>query len=503
MIIILMIIRLPLIVVTTQKPRLLISTDKHVLMHAGICDVGADEADASLRPKLAYVLPLHNIYAASPISISVEIIDPQTLEKFDIYYHTGDGVWRKYLDGFTTSPVSFACQNDGYYYFAAIGKSKLGFSDVLPQKAEAQCFIHVSTVGKTLYVDPLAKGDMSGRNWQNALPGLYQATLIASKMGGSDIFVREGVIHEYQNVITANEASSIFIYGGFAGTETSPAERIAGRKTTLDRNDYSSPAFTIGTLKEVLVDGFDILATSPASTANVIEVGSSTEKFTITNSTVHNQRIRSYGWDVLIKNCDAQVASWAGTGGTRIRIIECTSTMLDLHDTDVVSIQRCNVSQGNGLSIEGCKSALVENCEIQANSIGSSWIKECQNVQFSCCRFLRNRGAAIGFYRSGCYLNNCLFNDNDEGIVLTGNRFATIDNCTFSGNTGELGYAVYVYQEGVTIRNCVFANCKGAALQFGTTQKSGELSNSLFWNNSDGDVFLTTTYQRITRGFSN
>jgi hypothetical protein len=122
-----------------------------------------------------------------------------------------------------------------------------------------------------------AGGD--GRSWAAAWPELQEALLTASASGGeiTEVWVAQG---EYAppawNACVRFPVSNVSLYGGFAGAETSVAQRPAGARSTLREAFYTCGSsvtglLNISTTAPVVVDGFFV--TAGGYTANITVAG--------------------------------------------------------------------------------------------------------------------------------------------------------------------------------------------------------------------------------------
>jgi Secretion system C-terminal sorting domain/SprB repeat len=93
-------------------------------------------------------------------------------------------------------------------------------------------FIHAQ---KTWFVSPSATGNQTGTSWQNAFSDLHSAFQASNH--GDAIFVQAGIFTPAQSDRTVffELKSGVRLYGGFAGTESTPADRIGG-STILSGN---------------------------------------------------------------------------------------------------------------------------------------------------------------------------------------------------------------------------------------------------------------------------
>ncbi len=109
-------------------------------------------------------------------------------------------------------------------------------------------------MAKTWFVATAAAPDGDGTSWSRALPALAPA--LAAARAGDEIWVRAGTIGLGG---TARIPSGLTLYGGFAGTETSPDERRAinfARETVLRIARPGASVVEVSGAHDVRLDGF-------------------------------------------------------------------------------------------------------------------------------------------------------------------------------------------------------------------------------------------------------
>ena len=85
--------------------------------------------------------------------------------------------------------------------------------------------------GATYYVVPNGAGSKNGTSWANAYADVQTAIDKASSDGGGEVWIAKGT---YKHGSAMTMKNNVAIYGGFAGTETSKDQRVAGNNTILD-----------------------------------------------------------------------------------------------------------------------------------------------------------------------------------------------------------------------------------------------------------------------------
>ena len=85
--------------------------------------------------------------------------------------------------------------------------------------------------GATYYVVPGGAGSRNGTSWANAYADVQTAINKAYNAGGGEVWIAKGT---YKHGSAMTMKNGVAIYGGFAGTETSKDQRVAGNNTILD-----------------------------------------------------------------------------------------------------------------------------------------------------------------------------------------------------------------------------------------------------------------------------
>ena len=85
--------------------------------------------------------------------------------------------------------------------------------------------------GQIFYVTETGMGNMDGSSWANAYADVQTAIDAAESAGGGEVWIAKGT---YKHGSAMTMKNSVAIYGGFAGTETSKDQRVAGNNTILD-----------------------------------------------------------------------------------------------------------------------------------------------------------------------------------------------------------------------------------------------------------------------------
>ena len=123
------------------------------------------------------------------------------------------------------------------------------------------------------------------------------------------------------------------------------------------------------------------------------------------------------------------------------------------------------------------------------------------DVEISDCEFSGNHaqsnGGAINTYRTKLWMHDCTFADNSAGSETSGyggavstgdtvvDEYALIENCSFTGNSTNIGGAVSLGEAGV-LRDCTFDG-NSAVHDGGALYLAGKAFDCTFTNNTAGD----------------
>jgi parallel beta-helix repeat protein len=256
---------------------------------------------------------------------------------------------------------------------------------------------------KTYYIKPNGSDANDGLSWENAKASIQDAVDISDS--GDQIFAAQGTYNLTDAIYLRSGRN---IYGGFAGTESSLAERPAlvygktreGNATVLDtggnsRVIYQSGNFAVSTT----VDGFVIqngLATNEDGGGVYLAGGGILNNVTLTGNVA---------------------TGTVGEGGGTIG--------------------------GRGGGVYANYAGRVSNCFIINNS-----------------STVEGGGIAAGRDNSRTTVVNCLITNNTSenggGVV---SQFADIINCTITNNHAtNNGGGMYVYANSPTVTNCIVWN---------------------------------------------
>lgn len=310
-----------------------------------------------------------------------------------------------------------------------------------------------SMAGGVLYVNGAAAPGGDGLSWASAFQTVEAGLSAALASAGAtpEVWVAAGT---YRPDGGTNDRESTFMLfsgailrGGFAGTETDPAQRVSGANTTILTGDIGVPgdpsdnSFHVVSMRVVFapatLDGFTIMhGRADAGTfPNNSGGGLLNEGTTQVIGCAFEQNFAASG---------AGAFSRFGIG----TFVGCSF------------ISNSASSEGGGLYVRDGGSAT--NCTFSGNnsSFGGGLWACCGLIEVSDCAFASNFGnfgGAVFNSSSTLKIKRSAFADNSAsrgGAVHSGTN-AVIASSFFAGNSGDRGGAIYA-NAAASIVNCVF-----------------------------------------------
>ena len=265
------------------------------------------------------------------------------------------------------------------------------------------------------YVLPTGAGNKDGTSWGNAYDNIQNAIDAAEAMSEKisqtvEVWIGSGT---YKHGSSLTMKNNVAIYGGFAGTETTKEQRIAGQnRTYLDGENRYRVFYN-----------------------NYTESNPLTNSATLDNVTIQNGKVES-----------EKDACGGGmyNNYARPEISNCTFT-----SNAVTTSYGC--AYGGALYNETDCNPKIINCTFTENSA---------TAIDSYASHAGGAGVAGG-YNGNSTLINCSFYRNrivgyNELGILFGN--STLINCTFSENTTTQGSATIHTGDELTLINCILWN---------------------------------------------
>lgn len=395
-------------------------------------------------------------------------------------------------------------------YYAAVAPSTLeGFSIVLTdaegeelaKKVTAKSLVvekgHVLPLGKVVgfddrfYVSAEAKGRKDGSNWDNAA-GLTELKVLLAKGAVMNVYMSAGTYSVTDALVSEADGADFSVYGGYPAGAKGASLKARDAKANVTIFDGGGKSQIWLTKKgNVLFDGLTFQNGFSAKDNGGALVFNGTG---VTGKVVDCSFI---GNKVTDGNNNTK-----GLSGGAIRVGEAT-----------VMVENCSFSKNYGrnggslytdhakanLTVKGC--IFTEDYTYNTggsinNSNGTQTIEDCT---FTRCYNQVGTGGAIHINGASAVqtLKNCVFSACEAsskysyettdsracgGAVSVQNAYLDIIGCTFDGNMGSAGSAMFL-QKGdglVRVTDCVFKNNKGASR--GLIQIQSDSKAVLFMN---------------------
>jgi len=329
----------------------------------------------------------------------------------------------------------------------------------------------------TIYVSKAAKGKQDGTSWKRAFSTVTAALNVS--VAGDEVWVARGT---YNEAITLK--NGVALYGGFAGTETSLAERdYTANITILDGTGAQSPVVTALTdlFGPTRLDGFTIQngsgynngsttmgggiycenANNPVIANNTIKNNQANDGAGIycvggvpyfSNNTITANTAANSGGGVYCVNSSAQFSSNQITGNSATNYgggIYMYNSPLTITNSAVNS----NIALAGGGIYVSYSAPVIQACDIQQNSttvnsprLGAGIMcVYSANPRIQYCMIALNHGEGIYFdHASGTVLGNRIF-DNDRNHIGIISSFPSLTPAIVSNTMrGYAGYGVFV-----------------------------------------------------------
>ncbi|MBQ0155716.1 MAG: DUF1565 domain-containing protein, partial [Bacteroidales bacterium] len=341
----------------------------------------------------------------------------------------------------------------------------------------------VPTMSEIIYVKSGSEGD--GSSWNSAFGDVSQAIKVASLDGKRhQVWVAAGTY--YGDTLSTYPSiyleKGISLYGGFAGTETSIAQRDTAKNPTIldgkGKRGVIIQNYPFADSMAVIVDGFTI-QNGYATTGAGVNIKNNT---TVSNCIVKKNLVTGNGSAVYAFNASVKNSKiFNNTGSYSNVAVYLQNAIMDSCDV------RNNTSY-YGTVLNASKNSIISGCTFEAN-----------NMSYSYSYSSSYRGIRV----DSSNVKNCKFinsNGLTASVWLTGN--SVMSGCLFDGNTSSSNL-VYVQSGNALIEDCKFLNnkvsssllclysgsCKRCLVKGDTTSnrliemKGSSISNSLICNN--------------------
>lgn len=368
------------------------------------------------------------------------------------------------------------------------------------------------------YVQISAVGANDGSSWENAFTDLQVALSLAQP--GDEIWVAAGTYTPETAASSFVLPDNVEVYGGFAGSETSRAQRDWNANPTILSGDvgrddeYGPQVWYVGW--NIHTDNCDNVVI-----ASGVGPGAVLDGFTITagnGAFIQGAGLKVDGASPKIANCTFLRNENRWGTGAGMYVANGSPTITHCNFTQ----NWCHISSGAGLYVTGAGSPVISDCVFTENhataDTGMSGQGSAISLYYSDpviierCTFQYNvteqfspgggveiaRGGGISAFFSDFTARDCVFHHNSAvgGAGVSAWNSATLINCAFWGNTAVWGGPIGSYGAGVlcssvnpatlTMVNCTIAgNTAGEAAAF-ETLNNAEIAarNCIIWGNT-------------------
>ena len=363
----------------------------------------------------------------------------------------------------------------------------------------------VTVPPRTLRVDHAATGAGTGLTWADAFTDLQSA--LDLMRSGDSIWVASGTYTPSKRTDAGDPRSATFVVpsgvsliGGFAGTETTTGQRVAGTGpvvlsgdlgTAGDSADNAYHVVSIDGVTGVTVDGFTI-RDGHADGSEIYGGGMTAWNLDSSNSILNCRFEGNYAanagaglhiWAAAPQVIDCVfVANTAGNGGGGLTAIGSASPVI-IRCTFVRNTALSDPLYGAGggaIAMDASSSTDILDCVFSGNTAegdgGAIWLDEASRS------------------RAQTNVINCLFTGNSAGgnggglICITSSL--TVSGCTFAANAaGAEGGAVFLKQpNAAALVNCIFVGNAQHAVAEEQADHDVTISHCLFHGNAEGDL---------------
>ncbi len=369
-----------------------------------------------------------------------------------------------------------------------------------------------------VYVAPEGTGDgTAGSSWES--PAKMEDVFAALNTKGNayyeqevEIWMKEGVYTKTADSATyvIPTKSTVVVRGGFAGTEASAAERVAGKTSTIDGVD---------TYKTFLVQNY-----GPLEIERMVFMRSLQRGFSKTgtgNLSLRDCRFTANGAITVTTTPSGYGPSLAGRGAyiegnSNVTMVEIENCLFD-ENIDKQGWYRAG--SGFGIYMKGLKNAAIVNCMFTKN--GDVLTKTSTGAQGSAGTFVAEH-AKVAMTNCSFVANMMFVGNSGSGSTVTlsgsGCNGSTIDHCVWKANrvtsgagneskgaaVGLLSVGLGSRDKTVEISNCTFAYnlisslcCAGG---LNVVSGTANVKDSIFYGNvistksvsGENDVMVTT-----------
>jgi hypothetical protein len=319
------------------------------------------------------------------------------------------------------------------------------------------------------YVTPGGAGARDGSSWANAFGEAEFPAAVQSADAGDEFWVAAGayrpIIPADPSSITAAEQNATFalkngvaLYGGFAGIETTSADRNPSANVTVLTGDLADD--DAGKVNGVTVSASQIHGTNSKTVV--------TADNSITNTTVLDGFAVTAG-----NNTDTGDGGGMRNNGGGPVIANCT-----------FAGNKANYNGGGMCNNNIFNQFVMTNCTFSGNTAHNNGGGMCNNGIFD------------QFVMTNCtFSGNTAFNGGGMCNTNIVNPFVAMTNCTFAGNTASNGGGMYNEASSHTVTNCTFSEntATTAGGMYNMNASNPIITNCIFWDGSGGEITNNTS----------
>lgn len=327
------------------------------------------------------------------------------------------------------------------------------------------------------YVKPTASGNGSGLGgWQNATSSL--PTALSSAQNGDQIWIAAGLYKPTSTTARTERFTinrNLAVYGGFVGTENSPASRTL---TGISSTTLSGDIGQVGVASDNSYRVIDMPTNSVIVRLDglVIRDGTAVPAPDVPQNGVFWNSIGAGLYcrysSLTLVNCIVTANQSDGLGG---------GAYLEGVNLNLISSQfTSNTTITGGGGILSIASSVSASGSVFADNIGGFYTPGVGGG---------GQGGGISLINSSARFDRCTFRNNfghNGGAISVQNIPATLTNCLLIDNRSPFGAAVFS-PNGVSLSNCTISrnqNKDDPGTVVAALLGSGSLTNCLVWGNN-------------------
>ena len=304
-----------------------------------------------------------------------------------------------------------------------------------------------------IYVGPSGADSAAGTSWGNAVATVQRGITLASNAGGGQVWVAAGKTYTKAGsaATVANVEPFVYVYGGFAGTETLLSQRNWTTNQTILDGGGSGSVVTMNGVSFCQIDGFTIQHGSGYLNGYKYCGGGiycSYSSTTIANDTITSDSAGSgysdgYGGGIYcyyssgtISNCAVSNNTACDDGGG----IWCSNSPFPITNCTVTS-NTCGGS-GGGICCDSTASMTNDTVTNNQAGYGSGGGVSASTLSAADCTISSNyaNGSGGGVSAGTLSMTGCIVENNQsagcgDGIACGGTSPSTISGSTIAGNT--------------------------------------------------------------------